>query len=387
MDSQAGGGGGTDNYTHGESVYYNLNGPVAFRNPRYMFWNGAGGPDEVSGNNPIDVEAGMNFQAGGPAFQLTFNGGKDTRVTLAPGARIWSDPVPVIVPAGAEWAIRTGVYVATAGQTWPTGQRNYASKDNGVASTVQTSRVTETTTGISIPAGGKGNLPSFTHFAMTAEYDEPEIAVLILGDSHGTGNTGNNGNGSGDRGTLSYGLAEVSSGRVPYARLARDGAYGSSFGNPWSVNTKFRFEQIDSATHVICFLGTNDIGSRTLAQMQALYLALWAKCRGGGRSVIQVLNPPRTVSMSDLTPYATQWAVGGVRDQVNAWIKTQVGVAGGIDDFLDFNGVWESASAPGTWVTTYSSDGTHANEAGMQAAKGIVSAKGAAWRAKHLGLD
>jgi lysophospholipase L1-like esterase len=384
LDERLGGGAGANNYTHGESVYYIRNGPVAVRNPRFEFYNGACGPDEVAGANDIAIEAGFTF-SGGSAFPVTFSSGGVIKPTLVPGQRLWSDSVPVIIPPFEVVAIRTGVYV-NSGQTWPIGYVNYHTNDQGVASTDQTSRVLQNTGGLGVPSGGAGNQHGFGPWAMTAEYDDPDIAVTILGDSHGTGNTGANGNTYGDRGTLSYGLAEVPSGRVAYCKMARDSAYLDSYGNPWSANTKMRFEQLEFATHVIIFLGTNDVGAKTLAAMQALYQKIWAKARGGGRKVVQITLPPRQISSSNTAPFGTSWAVGGVRDQVNEWIKAQVGTPGGPDEVIDFNPIWESTSAPGTWNATYTSDGTHANEAGMQAAKGLVTAAAARWRNEFNGV-
>jgi lysophospholipase L1-like esterase len=71
-------------------------------------------------------------------------------------------------------------------------------------------------------------------------------------------------------------------------------------------------------------------------------------------------------SASDQTPFAG-FTVGGVRDQFNTWVKTQVG-GGVLDAYIDVNQYVEDQANPGCWLTNgtinYPSvDGVHPTQA------------------------
>jgi lysophospholipase L1-like esterase len=376
-------GGATDiGYTHGESYYYVENGPVAIHGIRLTYANYALSPDEssVPVGNPIAVEAAISVGRGHP-IRVTFAKEKVERVIIGSEGEIVSNTIQVDIPPRAVFAIRTGVYVKP-GETWPVGYSNYHRGDNAVASNDQTSRVLSDKIGISVPHGGAGGMQGYGPVSIVGNYEQPDLVVASLGDSLTTGNTGaGSGNGFGDRGTLPYGYASVSSGRIAYSKLARDSAYLKSFS--LVSRTGHRLHQLDYATHVVVWLGTNDVGANSVDVLKAHLLALWQEAHKNGRKVVAVTLPPRTAKSSSGVSLEPRpgWEPGGKRDQLNAWIKSQLGRS--IDYLLDFNPIWENATRPGTWNVGLSSDGTHPNETGMQAVRTIVASAGARWRSDY----
>jgi lysophospholipase L1-like esterase len=389
LSSATGGGGaknGHANYTHAESFYVSTNGPVAVRGIQLTYANYALVPDEhkVSVNNPIAIEAAISV-AGGIPRRVTFGRSAAQKIMIPMERDAVSNTIPVIIPPYATFVVRTGLYVAP-GQTWPVGMSNYDHGDNAVASVDQTSHVMSLQPRLSVPNGGLGGQLGYGPVSIVGLYDGPEIAIASLGDSLTTGNTGaGSGNGRGDRGSLPYGYAEASSGRIAYSKLARDSAFLKSFTKPELV--AHRLQQINFATHVVVWLGTNDVGANSVEMLKSCLTSIWSKARERGRTVIAVTLPPRTNSSDRFTTEQGQiprkdWQQGGKRDELNAWIKAQAGVL--VDDVLDFNPIWESAMQPGIWAPGLTGDGTHPNEKGMQAVKSMVSAAGNRWRLAYL---
>jgi lysophospholipase L1-like esterase len=124
------------------------------------------------------------------------------------------------------------------------------------------------------------------------------------------------------------------------------------------------------ASNVICELGTNDINtSRTLAQIQSDLQTIWQAAKAAGvRRVAQTLIIPRTTSTDSWATAANQtpvsgFATGSTRDQLNAWIKAQVG-QGLLDGYIDPNPQVEDQANLGKWQTNgtasfATTDGTH----------------------------
>jgi lysophospholipase L1-like esterase len=138
---------------------------------------------------------------------------------------------------------------------------------------------------------------------------------------------------------------------------------------------------------VVSNYGTNDISSGpSLASIQANYLALWSLLAqmtpNGYKDVYQTSILPRTVSNVSQSPFNANFASGAsLRNQVNAWLCTQVGVT--IGGLIDVN--LGAENAPGTCAGTgdgqwkslsYVSDGTHPTDAGRAAIAGVVGVAG-----------
>jgi lysophospholipase L1-like esterase len=138
---------------------------------------------------------------------------------------------------------------------------------------------------------------------------------------------------------------------------------------------------------IVSNYGANDMaGSPTLASMQANYLALWSflaqMTPHGFKDVYQTSILPRSSSASSNSPYNSSFASGSsLRNQINAWICSQVGVT--IGGFIDTSYPVESSpgSCAGTGSGQWSSlsltaDGTHLSNAGHLAVAGYVGVAG-----------
>lgn len=387
LDAAAGGGGTNNsnaNYTRGESVYFFRNGPSPIRNLVLVFGNYALGPYENSNpvNNPITVEAAISPQdpRGAPQVARVTFGGK-VSVAIDPDGEVSSDPVGYYVPAFGVVAIRTGVTVAS-GQTWPVGYLSSTNNEGAVASSSATSQIMTTSSGFTTPSGGVGGQIGYGPVALLGEMDAPALSISAIGDSLTVGNTGAFfGDGRGNRGVLGYGFANVNGGQANYNRLAR-GAEAASSLTYWA-RSKHRWRLAAYGNVATVWLGTNDVpGPATAAQIESYLTTIYQQLRGRMQRIVAVTLPPRTTSTDAFATTVNQtpmpgYEVGGKRDQVNAWIKAQVG--GLIDEVIDLNPVFESGKGSGLWVPGRTADGTHPNETGMQVGKGIVSSAASKW--------
>ncbi len=207
----------------------------------------------------------------------------------------------------------------------------------------------------------------------------PHPAVCILGDSipDGTGETATTTNGA--SGFIARGLELALASNticVPYT-------HQTTGGDLLSVNTSANSLRKRAAwqyhTHIIDNLGTNDIhASVSLATLQAQQLALWTAMKqtvgpyGKPLNVTKVTIMPRTTSTDSWATAANQTAqtaqgVGGIRDQFNAWLATQVG-QGLLDTLVDVNPTIEDQANLSKWITTGAAnypttDGTHPSTA------------------------
>lgn len=374
-------------YSHGETNYVFTNGPVAIRNLRLTYANYALQPSEgsVPVANLITIEAAVFVQGSHAPVRVTFGPSSAPQMTIAKEGEVSSNVVRIQIAPFATFSVRTGVYV-DKGQTWPVGYFAYHPSDYSAVSDGQTSHVMASEADARRPGGTISTQFGYGPVAVTGTYDAPDIAIASVGDSLTTGNTGaSRGNHVGDRGTLPYGYATAPGGRVAYSKLARDSAFLTAFDKP--ELSQHRVEQLKYATHVVVWLGTNDVGAKSVAKLQQSLLHVWALSRLGGRKVIAVTLPPRTRSTDQFATTENQtpwrgWEPGGKRDQLNAWIKSQVGVT--VDDVLDFNPIWESKSKPGSWNIGLSGDGTHPREVAMQAVRDIVAKASGKWREAYL---
>jgi lysophospholipase L1-like esterase len=138
---------------------------------------------------------------------------------------------------------------------------------------------------------------------------------------------------------------------------------------------------------IVSNYGTNDLaGSPTLLTMQTNYLALWSFLAQftphGYKDVYQTSILPRTVSNVSQTPLNANYASGSsLRNQMNAWMCSQVGVT--IGGFIDTSAAVENSpgscagTGDGQWKSlSLTADGTHPTNAGHTAIAGVVGVAG-----------
>lgn len=356
-------------YTRQETRMKIFFGSSPSRDIQLVFTNSqsAGSASEVVGPNAITIEAALETITPSAFVSVTFNGGALSAV-LQPGGTIVSDPIPLSFAANAQAWLRTGVIV-TAGQSWPRTSMFAISGESMYESTEATSQVHQT--GVMLirngQAGGGGYIPS----AIIGKTADPIPAVALVGDSIMAGTIGDSSSATtGLRGLFAKGLVLPDSTTLPFTLLARaseQAVFCTSVGN-----FRRRFN-LDYCTHAIVNYGTNDIAaSATLVQIQGYLTEIWAQLKARNLKVYQALILPRTTSTDgwatavNQTP-ATGFAKNGIRDQLNLWIRSQVGIL--IDGIIDLNVIAEDTTLGNRWVangvaSSITADGVHPNIAG-----------------------
>ncbi len=300
----------------------------------------------------------------------------------ATGTAIQTDLVtlPVTIPAGTTFWSRTAVSVAVLGQQWAVtaGMTSTPNPPWGDGVTPDA----DTAYGTGVMTNGANNSANLLPLVICNQDTADFPSVVVFGDSIGAGGSDTQ-DALYDQGWLSRafeGVAPTGS-IVPYANLALQGATAQGFAGSNAPVRKTIPTLCKFRTGVLVF-GNNDVPSRTTNQIIAdltTSIGLVApNCVGG---VWLATLPPRTTSTDSwATPVvgsatnnqtaASGFAVGGVREQVNAWIRTTAlsisGVAGVIDiadavESFRNSSFWKG----GTGVTAnivngaYTADGTH----------------------------
>jgi lysophospholipase L1-like esterase len=356
-------------YTRQETRMKIFFGSSPCRDIQLVFTNStsAGSASEVVGPNAITIEAALETITPSAFVTVTFNGGALTAV-LQPGGTVVSDPIPMSFAANAQAWLRTGL-VVTAGQSWPRTSMFAISGESMYESTEATSQVQQTGAMLirNGQAGGGGYIPS----AIIGKTADPIPAVALVGDSIMAGTIGDSSsNVTGLRGFFAKGLVLPDGSTLPFTLLARaseQAVYCTSVGN---FRRRFNY---DYCTHAIVNYGTNDIAAgATLVQIQGYLTEIWAQLKARNIKVYHSLILPRTTSsdtfatVANQTP-ATGFAKNGIRDQLNAWIRLQVGTL--IDGIIDPNVIAEDQTLGNRWVangvaSSITADGIHPNVAG-----------------------
>ncbi|MBZ9600746.1 SGNH/GDSL hydrolase family protein [Phyllobacterium chamaecytisi] len=350
-------------------------GPSPCRDIQLVFGNfqASGSAAEVAGPNAITVEAAIETISPSVAFATVTFGG-DTSVVIQPGAVVISDPIPLDFDANASAWIRTGVIV-TLGQSWPRTSMFAITGEAMYESTEATSQV-QATGAMAARATGAVAGGGYIPMAIIGVPMEPFPSVGLLGDSIMAGTVGDSSDATtGARGMFARGMYFTDGTVWPWGLLAR--ASETAAFNVGVAGYRRR-GVMDYCTHIICDYGTNDIAaSATLAAIQASLTTIWTSAKRRGCKVYQSLILPRT-NAGNTAPSAG-FTVGGVRDQLNAWIITQVG-NGILDGYIDTNAIAESKVTPGLWANSaWTSDGTHPNAAGCIAIAAAVRSVAAAF--------
>jgi hypothetical protein len=380
-------GGGATNYTRGECRMKVTFGASAVSNVQAVFpgFYSPGGAEEAVNPNALTVEFGLENSASTRTYMAGF--ASAASAVVSPGGLLLSDPIGQDFDPNDFVYMRTGVVVPST-QRWPTNSGYIFSGEGAWASTGATSQIGAT--GTLANPGGTGAVSNFYHpMALIGLVDTPTPAVAMIGDSlfQGIGTGDSVGDALGNTGYVARGLYGGSL-RIPHTKLSR----GSDYIIHMAALASWRRRSIlQYCTHLISGGGTNDISNgSTLASLQPYYLKLWASGKRRGLKVFQALVPPRTTSTDSWATAANQTAVsgftvGGVRDQLNAWIKSQVG-NGVLDGIIDPNPYLEDQANPGKWVTNgtagyITADGTHPTAAGAALASQSVSSVARFWAA------
>ncbi len=320
----------------------------------------AGGGD-IGIPNSITIAAAIESLSPALTKRAYFDGQFSRSIwTFAP--IILSDPIPVDFLPGTQIEYRGSLIVASAGQQWPGGAAFSVAGDARFDSTSATDQVTGTGN-MTQPAGGASNTTGYVPLGILGIPAQRFPAVCIMGDSLTAGSNGEDESGADQHGNYGYVarglyLGDANGYPVPYANLSRGGEKASDVaGNAGAT----RRGMLQYCTHVFEGYGTNDIGGgRTLAQLQADKLRLWQTFRANSLKIYVANLLPRTTDATNTTPVAG-FAPGGLRDQYNTWLLTQVGVT--IDGVIDVASVVEDPANHGHWLSGETADGIHPNSA------------------------
>jgi lysophospholipase L1-like esterase len=377
-----GGGASDSNFTNADGRIAARNGRASASNIRLVFGNFyAGASVDTDGPNPITVSAAIEL--GGTTVPVSFNGSLSVVINGRSGIVV-SDPVGVTLAPGQLFAVRSNVVVST-GQQFPVGYTNASGSLLAGESNIGENQIRNTTASVVYNTGAitGTTVPGYGPLAILGETDAPAASVAIFGDSIADG--------SGDSavsnlllgqglGFAARGLRLADDTLLPFVNLSRGGQSMDWSATLNGLDIHRRLSLLNYATHVLFAIGTNDVvGAPTLTALQDRYTRLWGFAKKRGKYTAQSLIMPR-VSGTYATPAGqtplTGFGVGGLRDQINAWIKAQVG-QGLLDAVIDPNPYVEDPANPGKWATdagALTADGVHPNAAGHHRARQAVQA-------------
>jgi hypothetical protein len=352
----------------------------------YANWGATYQGESINTQN-LTISCAIEYPVG-TYTQGTFNG--SAYGVIAPGANGVSDFIPVGIPKGATFFVRT--YQSSTGGTWNavTTVINRTVAAVGVVGgmpTIETTAFNTVTSGTFAdatflalsggtavngfgPAGTNGN--GYFPVAILGMSSVP--AVLVLGDSRNAGlaDASNTNPGLNGQGEICRSLDTTR----PYCNAG----YSTDQGQTFVANSTYRTSLAPYYTHVHSQYGINDMtNGQTLAQIQATQAAIFAKFPGKVYSLSTI--PPRVTSTDAYLTQANMTAsVAGseatVRAPYNTWVLTKpLGVQNAFDvakvvEMQDGSQKWKTPEAGITYtladgVTTaavtgaMTVDGTH----------------------------
>lgn len=301
-------------------------GPVSIADPvlKYGNWMMTQASGELVGDNTITVKSALEYNG---ASYPAFSRGART-MTVEAGAESSFDPIPLVLPAGAEYWER--VYVTSNGVAsgkWPLGRSGdqvTANRDsNNYASPADAADGT----------GALGTLGGvlFGAISITGTPASPVPFLGFLGDSipAGTGCTADVVAGNSYLGFLERAIKNS----FPWISATRAGYQYANIGINSRAMALFGSHAV---TTVIDELGRNDIASGTaLAALQALAISTWnALAQRGIRVFKTTITPISTSSTDGYTSVNNQTVTNAgwetVRVAFNAWLRAGAPIVAGV---------------------------------------------------------
>lgn len=368
LGGQNNGGGVSSGLRGHETTFTTHIGPSAVYDVRPLYSNivAGGAGVEAAGPNDIRVSGAIVDAALTKVRGFTFNGGVQS--LIKPGQWAIPDRTGLDHAAYTQLQIKTGVAVAADG-AWP--QTDFTGPNNNLAFNDDSAVTDDTrnpqvlsTSAMTLPSGGAQVFIGYIPTCVLGYAEEYMPAIAIVDDSIGAGTVGGESidTTTGARGLVARALWDVAKTTpLPYSMLARASELASWLTD---FDGAFRKSLLDYHTHMICGLGTNDIGGgASLATLQARVVKVWNAGKRRGLKVAQRLILPRTQA-SNTQPVAG-YEPGGIRDQFNQWCIE--GGAGILDGVANANVVADSGNNDGLWAAGISTDLTHPNAVGHAA--------------------
>lgn len=306
---------------------------------------------EIAPADAVTYEASVETTAnGGNPVRITFNNGSNT-VTLAPGATIVSDEIPVVLPKNSRMYVRTRVSVDTLGKKWPT----YKAMDTAIGEGFNSASnwVMDANPPSLSAAGGVGPVA-----VLSVDMDATSYVILGSSSAAGQGDTPDAPNY--ETGYLSRALTIAGQGHS-------SSAVPSDTIQKFLAGNAFRMQHIqDTRAEVVIFqLGGNDISNgRTFEQITSDLITAWALVRFAGVRIIQTDYTPTSTSTDSWATLENQTlpASAALRAQINAWLETQL-YTGQIDTLVRISPI-VTDEATGKWkvdgtANKFTVDGTH----------------------------
>jgi hypothetical protein len=335
----------------------------------YSNWSvsASGSVGEVDGPSALTFRAALEYD--GKLHRMTFNGGRET-AECPPGADVVTDPLDIALPPGAVFFSRTFYSGATGtfGRPLPIYREwgEYIEIAGGGDKTLATADLPRANT-----TAGYG--PS----AILGSVARSQPAIAIIGDSIANGNSGGD-NPDGPAENLGY-IARAIGDRYGFIRLTNPSDTLYSF----TVDDKRRLRLLAGrVTHAICEHGINDAAmGRSFEQMRAKYVEQWSALAAQGIKVFQCTLTPRTDSSDEHATLEGQKPVrgcgaGGVREQVNEWIRTTPKPLSGYFEVADRlesarnSGLWKADGTPAKFV--HGAGGVHPTPYGHDLAAAAI---------------
>lgn len=354
--------------------------------------NSNNGPETVPSN---DAYFKASIEYGSATYPLFFRGAK--QVTLEGGATVTSDPLALVIPAGATYYVRVWANTPT---TSGDVLCNAGSLNGNILSGLTGSYGngdTAASTGALGTTSNTATLPGLVTL-VGRQIDTRRPVILAVGDSITAGRddaffggavdtTGRRSAGWVQRG-LGNSAALINVAVSGWsAQYWRDPAYRLRTGQFWSM-----------ATHALVPLGVNDFATAaTLAQIQGYLREIWSELDGRGVKPYACTITPKTTSTdnwattANQTPHANEakrtaindWIRGGAPLDASTLAPVALGTSGAllIDDdahplagHLEIADTVETARNSGKWKvdgTAFlnTTDGTHPSGGGHQLMK------------------
>lgn len=322
----------------------------------------SGGYRYIANPNAYTVRAAVRFPSAtnttGTKVPLYFAGNRD--VVVNPGQVVESDPLYGYDFAAGDTADVFVYGTVPTGGAWPVEYfsvwRNSSATD-----------LTLTTWDASV--SGQGG------FAPAACLGVPSLPgtvplVCLYGDSVMAG--------SGEVTGEFRGFGVRAMGSRPWLRFSASGELAR-----YAVGDRRRQVFAGLAKYAVSHHGTNDVnGDRSLVQIQADLQTLWQAWHRRGCRVIACTVTPKTTSTdgwkttTNQTPASAAFTAGGVRTQLNDWIRTKPAP---LWDVLDVCTACESSTDSGLWAVGSEADSGTATSATST----TISDTGKSWTANQ----
>ncbi|MBJ7519102.1 MAG: hypothetical protein JHC84_05345 [Solirubrobacteraceae bacterium] len=274
------------------------------------------GADVVPGNGVI-VRAAIEYSA--VTYPLFFNGVRE--VTVDAGATRRSDPLPIVLPAGATFYIRIWMNTVNTGELYTTGGSLNGDVTIGLTGSFANGNSVDST-------GALGTLSPTASFPLLGAVWGRQLGArrpvyVVTGDSITAGRDDAFSGGTDTTGRRSTGwMTRAADGDFSVINLAMSGGAVLYF-KQWEYR-KRSSTYLSMATHAVVAHGVNDFATDpSAANLRASLATLWLELANRGLQVIACTITPKTTSTDSwaTTGNQTKHANEATRIAVNDWLR------------------------------------------------------------------